>query len=286
MERLNDKWTVVLIVVLLVVFTASIGVAGYTFIYKDVMKNLNAAELAKKQVKESRPKIVKKHKKKKTVKTGAVKKEYRNILEANASGIKGYTWQQKSGGVKNVSIVDINGDGTKELFFMSRDSGGEGNAHLNIYTVSNGRAQKLSYSMSNIDRAGKVTSDGSGLSDFNAASGVRYIVYLNKNSGNLCIYKVFGDTYQDSYVEEYGTANGLVSRKHLFNHYSDMDSADDYYINKKRVRAAEGRRAFAEARNGVGTIIMACDSAWKGVSAAGNMAMSYSQAMQALSRMD
>lgn len=283
MERLSDKWTVVLIVVLMITLTTSISVAGYNFVYKDVIKNIKAMNSEKKQQEEHKAKTVKKKKPKKKIKSGVWKKEYKRILEENASAIKGYNWQQSSGGVKNVSMVDINGDGIKELFFMKRDAGESGNAHLNIYTFANGKARQLGYSMSNIDRAGKVTADGSGLSDFNAASGVRYLVYLNKNNGNLCIYKVFGDTYQDRYVEEYSLAGGLVNKKHIFNHYSDMDSSDVYYVNKTKVGAAFGKKAFDEAKSGVGTIIMACDSAWKNVSTAGNMAMNYTQAIRALS---
>lgn len=284
MEKLNDKWAVAIIVVLMVVLTTSMSVAGYNFVYKNAMKNIKAMEEAKKAKAEAENQNVDKKKvKKKTVKNDSFKKAYKQILEANAGGIKAYTWQQNSGGVRNVSIVDINGDGVKELFFMSKDADETGNAHLNIYTFASGKAQPLSYSMSNIDRAGKVTADGKGLSDFNAASGVRYIVYVNKNNRNLGIYKVFGDTYQDKYLEEYSFRGALVSAKHLFNHYSDMDSTDEYFINKSRVSSAEGRKAFESAKGSVGTIIMACDSAWKNVPTTGNMAMSYNQAIQALS---
>ena len=72
----------------------------------------------KKQQEEHKAKTVKKKKPKKKIKSSVWKKEYKRILEENASAIKGYNWQQSSGGVKNVSMVDINGDGIKELFFM------------------------------------------------------------------------------------------------------------------------------------------------------------------------
>ena len=74
MERLSDKWTVVLIVVLMITLTTSISVAGYNFIYKDVIKNIKAMNSEKKQQEEHKAKTVKKKKPKRGIGKTAMRK--------------------------------------------------------------------------------------------------------------------------------------------------------------------------------------------------------------------
>lgn len=184
---------------------------------------------------------------------------YQKVLEDNKSSIDKYSWQtnatKKEDSISRpVALTDINGDKIPELFFMSAVSDYE--ADLQIYTYSDGKAQKVSYKMTENDN----TYDS--YADVAAGGGSRYVIYRTKNDPDL--FAILGITTDESslyYLSSYDTSKlssdcTLTESSTLTNIVSVYPSSDTYKKNGTTISNSEGKKAFSESFSSMDKVIM------------------------------
>ena len=123
---------------------------------------------------------------------------YAGILSYYKDDIDRYNWEY-SAHTRPTALCDINGDGTKELFFFtSKDDDGPGILH--IYTYRNKKAVEVEYPFKSI-------SDGSDESlmftDENTGTGTSYVIYQDKDKDSIWIYRRHGDGAVSYYLSRY-----------------------------------------------------------------------------------
>lgn len=183
---------------------------------------------------------------------------YQQVLEDNKSSIEAYNWQvnatkKEASITRPVALADINGDKIPELFFMSATS--EYEAGLQIYTYSGGKANKVTYKMT------ENSNSYDSYADIAAGGGSRYVIYRSNDSKNsLVIFGITTDESSQYCLSEYDTSdlssNALTESSTLTNIVSVYPASDTYKKNGNSISNADGKKAFSSAFSNIDKVIL------------------------------
>ena len=183
---------------------------------------------------------------------------YLTVINDNKDAIGDYDWQRKvsSDDVtmnRQTALLDINGDGVPELFFMSSKETAQ--ADLHIYMYEDGEAKELDYNFG---------SDSGKMSDVQAGAGTNYVIYKGAD-GDLYFYLTNGDETMHYYIYRFSVSGDKFTQKEkLENHYGPDDSdsggetrmKDVYKKDGERISSESGVKQFRNAFRKVDTVIL------------------------------
>ena len=182
-------------------------------------------------------------------------KAYLTVLEDNEGNIINST--QYNGSYDSVvsrpaALVDIDGDGIRELFLLTMSTMGVEGNELHIYSFADGEVKELDYRYLGAE----------GFAHYEVAGGGNFAVYRGKEPGTLYIYQYMVDDGMTYSLVKYSFDGGRELRTEneltnwYWNHGDPNTTVDDYKENGVSISIAEGGDKFSAAFSDCGKGIL------------------------------